>query len=157
MQKITTFLTFNDQAEAAANFYVSLFRDSKILGVSRYDGAGPGPEGTVMTVNFTLAGQEYVALNGGPHFTFTDGVSLYVNCEAQAEVDGLWEKLSEGGEKGPCGWLKDKYGVSWQIVPTALGQLLQDKDPQRAQRVMQAMLKMSKLDIAALQRAAEQA
>ncbi|MCC7353297.1 MAG: VOC family protein [Anaerolineae bacterium] len=157
MRKITPFLTFNNQAEEAVNFYVSIFRNSKIVSVSRYGEGGPGPAGSVMSATFVLDGQEYMALNGGPHFTFTDGFSLFVNCETQEEVDELWETLSEGGEKGPCGWLKDKYGVSWQIIPTALGQMLQDKDPQKAQNVMQAMLKMTKIDIATLKRAYEQA
>ncbi len=157
MQKITTFLTFNNQAEEAVNFYVSIFRNSKIVSVSRYGEGGPGPKGAVMSATFLLEGQEFMALNGGPHFTFTDGISLFVNCTTQAEVDELWEKLSEGGEKGPCGWLKDKFGVSWQIIPTALGELLGDKDPEKAGRVMQAMLKMTKIDIAALKRAYEQA
>ena len=156
MQKITPFLTFNNQAEEAVNFYVSIFRNSKIVSVSRYGEGGPGPNGSVMSATFVLEGQEYVALNGGPHFTFADGISLFVSCETQKEVDELWEKLSEGGEKGPCGWLKDKFGVSWQIIPTALGQMLGDKDLQKAQNVMQAMLKMTKIDIAALRRAYEQ-
>jgi predicted 3-demethylubiquinone-9 3-methyltransferase (glyoxalase superfamily) len=153
MQKITTFLTFNNQAEEAVNFYVSIFRNSKIVSVSRYGEGGPGPKGSVMSANFLLEGQEFIALNGGPHFTFTDGISLFVNCETQAEVDVLWEKLSAGGEQGPCGWLKDKYGVSWQIIPSALGQLLGDPDPRKSQNVMQAMLQMTKIDIAALKRA----
>jgi predicted 3-demethylubiquinone-9 3-methyltransferase (glyoxalase superfamily) len=156
MQKITTFITFNNQAEEAVNFYVSIFRNSKILSMNRYGEGGPMPAGTVMSASFVLEGQEFTALNGGPHFTFTDGISLYVNCETQKEVDDLWDKLSAGGEKGQCGWLKDKFGVSWQIIPTALGQLLGDPDPQKSQRVMQAMLKMTKIDIAALRRAYEQ-
>jgi len=156
MQKITTFLTYNNQAEEAVNFYVSIFRNSKIVSVSRYGEGGPGPKGSVISAAFLLEGQEFMALNGGPHFTFAQGFSLFVNCETQAEVDELWEKLSEGGEKGPCGWLKDKYGVSWQIIPTALGQMLGDRDPQKAQNVMQAMLQMTKIDIAALRRAYEQ-
>ena len=157
MQKITTFLAFDNQAEEAVNFYVSIFRNSKITSMSRYGEGGPGPTGSVMSATFLLEGQEFVALNGGPHFTFADGLSLFVNCETQAEVDDLWEKLSAGGEKGQCGWLKDKFGVSWQIIPTALGQLLGDKDPHKAQNVMQAMLQMTKIDIAALRRAYEQA
>jgi len=157
MQKITTFLTFNNQAEEAVNFYVSIFRNSKIMSMSRYGEGGPGPKGSVMSASFLLEGQEFVALNGGPQFTFADGISLFVNCETQEEVDKLWDKLSEGGEKGPCGWLKDKFGVSWQIIPTALGQMLQDKDPRKSQNVMQAMLQMTKIDIAALRRAYEQA
>lgn len=156
MRKITTFITFNDQAEEAVNFYVSIFGNSKIVSVSRYGEGGPGPKGSVMSASFILEGQEFMALNGGPHFTFTNGISLFVNCATQAEVDELWERLSEGGEKGPCGWLKDKFGVSWQIIPTALGELLGDKDPQKSSRVMQAMLRMTKIDIAALRRAYEQ-
>ncbi|MGQ0602504.1 MAG: VOC family protein [Anaerolineales bacterium] len=152
-QKITTFLTYDNQAEEAMNLYVSVFKNSRIVSVSRYGEGGPMPAGTVMSGTFVLDGQEFMTLNGGPHFKFEQGFSLFVNCETQAEVDELWEKLSEGGEKGPCGWLKDKFGVSWQIIPTALGQLLGDPDPQKAQRVMQAMLKMSKIDIAALKRA----
>ena len=156
MQKITTFLTFNDQAEEAVNFYVSIFRNSQIVSISRYGEGGPGPKGSVMSATFLLEGQEFMALNGGPHFTFAQGFSLFVTCETQAEVDELWEKLSEGGEKGPCGWLKDKYGVSWQIIPIALGQMLQDKDPQKSRNVMQAMLQMTKIDIETLRRAYEQ-
>jgi predicted 3-demethylubiquinone-9 3-methyltransferase (glyoxalase superfamily) len=157
MQKITTFLTFNNQAEEAVNLYVAAFKNSKILNVSRYGEGAPAPAGSVMSVNFVLEGQEFVALNGGPHFTFTDGVSLLVDCQTQEEVDELWEKLSAGGEKGQCGWLKDKFGVSWQIIPTALGQMLGDPDPGKAQSVMQAMLQMSKIDIAGLRHAYEQA
>ena len=156
MQKITPFLTFNDQTEEAVNLYVSIFRNSKIVSVSRYGEGGPGPKGSVMSASFLLEGQEFMALNGGPHFTFADGISLFVSCETQEEVDELWEKLAEGGEKGPCGWLKDKFGVSWQIIPTALGQMLGDKDPQKAQNVMQAMLQMTKIDIEGLRRAYEQ-
>jgi predicted 3-demethylubiquinone-9 3-methyltransferase (glyoxalase superfamily) len=157
MQKITTFITFDNQAEEAVNFYVSIFRNSEIVNVSRYGEGGPGPAGSVMSAAFLLEGQEFMALNGGPHFTFTDGISLFVSCETQDEVDELWEKLSAGGEKGPCGWLKDKFGVSWQIIPTALGQMLGDPDPHKAQNVMQAMLQMTKIDIAALKQAYEQA
>jgi predicted 3-demethylubiquinone-9 3-methyltransferase (glyoxalase superfamily) len=157
MQKITPFLTFNSQAEEAVNFYVSTFSNSRILSESRYGDAGPGPKGSLMSATFVLEGQEFMALNGGPHFSFAQGFSLFVSCETQDEVDELWEKLSAGGEKGPCGWLTDKFGVSWQIIPTVLGQLLQDKDPQKAQNVLQAMLQMSKIDIAGLQRAYEQA
>jgi predicted 3-demethylubiquinone-9 3-methyltransferase (glyoxalase superfamily) len=157
MPNITTFLTFDNQAEEAVNFYVSIFRNSKIVSMNRYGEGGPAPAGSVMSATFLLEGQEFYALNGGPHFTFSDGISLFVSCVTQAEVDELWEKLSEGGEKGPCGWLKDKFGVSWQIIPTALGELLGDKDPEKAGRVMQAMLKMTKIDIAALKRAYEQA
>lgn len=153
MPRITTFLTFNNQAEEAVNFYVSVFKNSEIVNMSRYGEGGPGPKGSVMSATFLLEGQEFVALNGGPHFSFSDGISLFVSCETQEEVDELWEKLSEGGEKGPCGWLKDRYGVSWQVIPTALGQLLQDKDPRKSQNVMQAMLQMTKIDIAALRQA----
>ena len=147
MQKITPFLWFDNNAEEAANFYVSIFKNSKMGGVSRYEEAGPGPEGTVMVATFQLDGQEFVALNGGPRFKFTEAISLVVNCETQAEVDEFWEKLSEGGEKSRCGWLKDKYGLSWQIVPTVLGELMQDKDPKKSKRVMKAMLQMDKIDI----------
>jgi predicted 3-demethylubiquinone-9 3-methyltransferase (glyoxalase superfamily) len=153
-QKITTFLWFDREAEEAARFYTSIFEDSKILAVSRYGDAGPGPKGSVMTVEFQLAGQRFLALNGGPHFKFTEAVSLVVDCETQEEVDALWGKLtSGGGREAPCGWLKDRFGLSWQIVPSALGQLMQDPDPARSTRVMQAMLQMKKLDIAALKRA----
>lgn len=156
MQKITTFLWFDDQAEEAVNFYTSLFQDAKVLEVSRYGEAGPGPAGEVMVINFQLAGQEFIALNGGPQFKFNEAISLVVNCESQAEVDRLWEELTaDGGEESMCGWLKDKYGLSWQIVPTALGKLASDSDPVKAQRVIQAMLQMRKLDIAELQKAYE--
>ncbi len=155
MQKITTFLTFDNQAEEAINLYVSTFKNSKIVRTNRYGEAGPGPHGALMSATFELEGQEFVALNGGPHFSFAEGISLLVNCETQAEVDELWEKLSEGGEQGPCGWLKDKFGVSWQIIPTALGDMLGDPDPDKANRVMQAMLHMHKIDIAALRQAYE--
>jgi len=153
MQKITTFLWFNDNAEEAAKFYTSIFKNSKIGKITRYGDAGPGAKGTVMTVIFELAGQEFMALNGGPQFKFTEAISLMVKCQSQKEVDELWEKLSEGGEKGPCGWLKDKFGLSWQVDPTVLGKMLSDPDPRKSQRVMKAMLKMSKIDIAALKRA----
>ncbi len=153
MQKIVTFLWFDDQAEEAANHYVSIIPDSRILGVSRYGDAGPRPKGSVMVVQFELAGQHFQALNGGPEFKFTEAISLLVNCETQEEVDTLWERLSDGGEKGPCGWLKDKYGLSWQIVPTVLERLLQDPDAEKATRAMQAMLQMGKLDIAGLRKA----
>ncbi len=155
MQKITTFLTFNDQAEDAANLYTSVFKNSKIVHTTRYREGGPGPKGSVMSVTFQLEGQQFMALNGGPSFRFAQGISLFVNCETQDEVDGLWEKLSQGGEKGPCGWLTDRFGVSWQIVPSILGKLLGDKDAEKSKRAMNAMLQMSKLDIAALKRAAE--
>jgi predicted 3-demethylubiquinone-9 3-methyltransferase (glyoxalase superfamily) len=157
MQKITPFLTFNDQAEAAVNFYVATFKNAKILSESRYGEGGPGPAGALMTATFVLEGQEFMALNGGPNFSFAQGFSIFVSCDTQEEVDELWEKLSTGGEKGPCGWLTDQFGVSWQIIPTALGQLMQDPDPKKAQAVMQAMLTMSKIDIAALRRAYDQA
>ena len=153
MQKITPFLWFDDQAEQAVNFYTSIFTNSKILGVSRYGEAGPGAPGAAMTVNFQLNGQELIALNGGPEFKFTEAISFFVNCETQAEVDELWEKLTAGGEESQCGWLKDKYGLSWQIVPNALGEVLGGPDPVKAQRAMQAMLQMKKLDIAILRRA----
>lgn len=157
MQKIITFLWFDNKAEEASNFYVSLFKNSKILDVSRYGDTGPGSKGSVMTVNFQLEGQEYIALNGGPEFKFTEAISLYVNCKTQAEVDELWEKLiAGGGEESQCGWLKDKYGLSWQIVPTALTEMLSDPDPVKAQRVMQAMLQMKKIDIQGLKNARDQ-
>lgn len=155
MQKITTFLWFNDQAEEAMSHYVSIFPDSKVVSVTRYGDEGPGPKGTVMTATFQLAGQEFMALNGGPQFTFTEAMSLLVKCETQEEVDEFWERLSEGGEKGPCAWLKDKYGLSWQIIPTALSELLQDADAEKSNRVMRAMLQMSKIDIAGLRKAYE--
>jgi predicted 3-demethylubiquinone-9 3-methyltransferase (glyoxalase superfamily) len=154
MQKITPFLWFDDQAEEAANFYVSIFRNSWIMGVSRYGDGGPGPAGTAMTVTFTLDGLEFQALNGGPEFAFTEAISLFVSAVGQDEIDHFWEKLtSDGGEPGQCGWLKDKYGLSWQIVPPVLGELLGDPDPDKSSRVMQAMLGMSKIDIAALRAA----
>ncbi len=160
MQKITSFLWFDDKAEEAVKFYVSVFKNSKIGGITRYDDEGSKaagrPKGTVMTVEFQLEGQEFVALNGGPHFQFTEAVSFVVNCETQEEVDEFWKKLSEGGEKSQCGWLKDKYGLSWQVVPTVLGELFQDKDPKKSESVMKAMLQMRKLDIRALKRAYEQ-
>jgi predicted 3-demethylubiquinone-9 3-methyltransferase (glyoxalase superfamily) len=157
MQKITPFLWFDNNAEEAVNLYTSLFKDSKIVSVARYGEEGPGPKGTVMTIAFQLEGQEFLALNGGPVFTFTEAISFFVNCETQQEVDYLWEKLSEGGKKDRCGWLKDKYGISWQIVPTILGKLMQDKDPEKSRKVTQAMLQMDKLDIAKLMQAYEQA
>jgi predicted 3-demethylubiquinone-9 3-methyltransferase (glyoxalase superfamily) len=153
MKKIVTFLWFNDNAEEAMNFYVSIFKNSKVVSVTRYGDAGPGPKGKVMTATFQLAGQEFYALNGGPHFKFTEAISLFVNCETQQEVDELWEKLSAGGQQSQCGWLKDKYGLSWQIVPTILGKLLGDKDAKKADRVMRAMLQMKKIDIKGLQQA----
>jgi predicted 3-demethylubiquinone-9 3-methyltransferase (glyoxalase superfamily) len=157
MQKITPFLWFDGNAEEAANFYISIFKNSKMGKISRYGDAGPGPKGTAMSVTFQLEGQEFYALNGGPQFKFTPAISLFVNCETQQEVDELWEKLSAGGRTDRCGWLQDKYGLSWQIIPTVLGQLLGDKDPQRAKRAMQAMLQMTKLDIKKLQQAADDA
>jgi len=155
MQKITPFLWFDNQAEEAMNFYTSIFKNSKVGRVSRYGDAGPGPKGAVMSATFQLEGQEFMALNGGPLFQFTAAVSFFVNCETQEEVDHFWEKLSAGGKQEQCGWLKDKFGLSWQIVPSILGKLLGDKDPAKASRVMQAMLQMIKLDIAALKKAAE--
>jgi predicted 3-demethylubiquinone-9 3-methyltransferase (glyoxalase superfamily) len=156
MQKITPFLWFNDQAEEAVIFYTSIFKNSKIGTISRYGDVGPGQAGKVMSANFELGGQEFMALNGGPVFTFTPAISFFVNCETQEEVDEFWEKLSQGGEKQKCGWLKDKFGVSWQIVPTALGELLSDRNVQKSQKVMQAMLQMEKIDIKGLKLAYEQ-
>lgn len=151
MQKITPFLTYNDQVEEAANFYVSVFKNAKINNINRFGD-------TVMSASFELEGQEFLAMNGGPSFTFAQGFSLFVSCETQAEVDELWEKLTaDGGAPGPCGWLTDKFGISWQIIPTALGQLMGDPDPRKSNNVMQAMLKMSKIEIAALKQAHEQA
>src|SRR5256885_13568809 len=156
MQKITPFLWFDNNAEQAAEFYVSVFKNSKILNVSRYGDAGPGPKGSVMVVNFQLAGQEFTALNGGPLFKFSEAFSLVVNCENQQEIDEYWRKLTaNGGSESQCGWLKDRFGFSWQVVPTALGKLMSDKDPRRASRVMQALLQMKKIDIATLEEAAE--
>ena len=155
MQKITPFLWFDDNAEEAANFYVSVFKNSKLLNVSRYGDAGPGPQGTVMTVQFEIDGLGFVALNAGPRFKFTEAISFVVNCETQEEVDYYWERLSEGGEKSRCGWLKDQFGLSWQVTPTILDKLMADKDPVKSQRVMERMLQMDKLDIEPLQRAYE--
>lgn len=157
MQKISPFLWFDDQAEEAAKFYVSIFKNSKITSRAFYGKEGPGPKGTVMSVSFQLDGQEFNALNGGPVFSFTPAISFFVNCETQTEVDELWEKLSEGGSKEQCGWLKDKYGVSWQIVPGLLTRLISDPDPVKAARVTKAMLQMTKLDIVALQYAYDHA
>jgi predicted 3-demethylubiquinone-9 3-methyltransferase (glyoxalase superfamily) len=155
-QKITPFLWFDKQAEEAAQFYVSIFKNSKILNVSRYGDAGPGPKGSVMVVNFQIAGQEFTALNGGPLFKFSEAFSFVVNCENQQEVDEYWSKLtSGGGQESQCGWLKDKFGFSWQIVPTALAKLMSDKEPAKASRVMQALLQMKKIDIATLEEAAK--
>ena len=153
MQKITPFLWFDDQAEEAANFYVSVFGNAKILRTVRYGEEGPGPKGTVMTIEFRIEGQEFVALNGGPAFTFSQATSFVVNCTSQVEIDRLWENLTKGGEPQPCGWLKDRYGVSWQVVPVILAELLNDPDPKKAGRVMKAMLKMDKLEIKPLQKA----
>lgn len=154
MSKIKPYLWFDNQAEEAAAFYVSLFENSEITGVERYTEAGPGPEGTAMIVSFTLDGREYVALNGGPEFKLNESFSLYVDCRDQAEVDELWGKLTaDGGEPGQCGWLKDRWGLSWQIIPEALPRLLGGPDKQRAMRVMQAMFKMRKLDVATLENA----
>src|ERR671932_209246 len=152
---ITPFLWYDSEAEEAANFYVSLFPNSKVNGVTRYGEAGPREAGTVMTVDFELDGRPFVALNGGPEFKFTEAVSFLVTCETQEEVDELWEKPSEGGEKGPCGWLKDKYGVSWQVVPMLLEQMIRDPDPEKSQRVMNTMLEMGKIEIEPLKRAYE--
>jgi predicted 3-demethylubiquinone-9 3-methyltransferase (glyoxalase superfamily) len=153
MQKIVPFLWFNNQAEEAANLYVSIFKNSRIKNIARYGAAGPGPSGSVMSVTFELDGREYHALNGGPIYKLTPAFSLFVNCETQAEIDELWEKLAAGGEIQQCGWLRDKFGLSWQIIPTKLLPMLQDKDPQRSSRVMEAMLQMCKLDLTALERA----
>jgi predicted 3-demethylubiquinone-9 3-methyltransferase (glyoxalase superfamily) len=156
MQKITPFLWFNNNLEEAMNLYVSLFKNSKIVSVNRSGEAGPGPKDAMMSATFELDGQQFLALNGGPHFTFTPAISMFVNCETQDEIDELWEKLSAGGEKSRCGWLKDKFGLSWQIVPAGLGDMLQDKNPQKAKNTMQAMLQMGKLDIQKLRDAHDQ-
>jgi len=153
MQKITPFLWFDNNAEEAINFYLSIFKNSRIVNMTRYGEAGPGPKGTVMTATFQLDGQEFVALNGGPQFTFSPAISFFVKCETQREIDELWEKLSAGGEKSKCGWLRDKYGLSWQIVPPVLIELLNDRDPEKSQRVMKAMLQMDKIDIGTLKQA----
>jgi len=160
MQKVTTHLWFNEKAEEAARFYVSLFKDSKILHVARYgetmSNVAGRPPGSVMTVVFQLAGQQFMALNGGPHFKLSEAVSLLVRCETQAELDEFWNKLSHGGEEGPCGWLKDRYGLSWQIVPAIMDEIMQDKDVKRSEKVMEVILQMKKLDIATIKRAYEQ-
>jgi predicted 3-demethylubiquinone-9 3-methyltransferase (glyoxalase superfamily) len=156
MQKITPFLWFDGKAEEAMNFYVSIFRNSKAGRVTRYGEGGPGPKGTVMSATFILDGQEFFALNGGPQFAFSEAISFFVDCKTQKEVDELWEKLSEGGVKQRCGWLKDKYGLSWQIVPSVLGKMLQDKNAEKAKRVMQAMMQMNKIDIKRLKQAYDQ-
>jgi len=153
MQKITPFLWFDNKAEEAAKFYVSIFKNSKIRNVTRYGDTGPGPKGTVMSVIFQLEGQEFYALNGGPQFKFTPATSFFVSCKTQKEVDRLWEKLSEGGKTNRCGWLDDKYGLTWQIIPSVLGKMLQDKDAVKANRVMQAMMQMDKIDIKRLKQA----
>ena len=153
MQKITTFLWFNNNAEEAMNFYVSVFKNAKITSLTRYGDAGPGPKGSVMSGIFQIHGQDFYALNGGPVFTFTPAISLFVNCETQQEIDELWEKLSEGGKKDQCGWLTDKFGLTWQIVPSVLGKLLSGTDPAKSNRAMKAMLQMKKLDIQQLQKA----
>src|SRR5437016_13996845 len=155
-QKITPFLWFDNQAEEAMKFYTSIFKDSKVVQTTHYGEHSPMPPGTVMTVTFELAGQQFVALNGGPVFKFTEAISFVVNCESQEEIDEFWEKLSEGGQKLRCGWLKDRYGVSWQVVPSALGEMLQDKDPEKSKRVIKAMLQMDKIDIKTLRQAYEQ-
>ncbi|MFN2565539.1 MAG: VOC family protein [Gemmatimonadaceae bacterium] len=155
-QKIVTYLWFDGQAEEAAKHYTSIFKNSKILSVTRHGDAGPGPKRTAMVVSFQLEGQEFIALNGGPQFKFTEAISLLVNCDTQKEVDDLWSNLSAGGEEGQCGWLKDKFGLSWQIIPSALMELIQDRDPQKSKRVMEAMFQMKKIDIAGLKRAYNQ-
>jgi predicted 3-demethylubiquinone-9 3-methyltransferase (glyoxalase superfamily) len=156
-QKITTYLWFDNNAEEAMNFYISIFKDSKIIDVVHCGDAGPGPKGSLLCATFQLEGQEFMALNGGPHFKFTEAISLLVNCDTQQEVDELWQKLTaDGGAPSQCGWLKDKFGLSWQIIPSALFDLMKDKDAKKANRVMEAMLQMSKIDIAKLQRAYDQ-
>jgi predicted 3-demethylubiquinone-9 3-methyltransferase (glyoxalase superfamily) len=155
MQKITPFLWYDNNAEEAINLYLSIFKNSKITKVARYGDAGPGPKGSVMTIAFQLEGQDFIALNGGPMFKFTEAISLSVDCKTQQEVDELWEKLSAGGQPGQCGWLKDRFGLSWQIVPSALVEMLQDKDAEKSNRVMQAMMQMRKIDIARLRQAYE--
>jgi predicted 3-demethylubiquinone-9 3-methyltransferase (glyoxalase superfamily) len=157
MPKITPFLWFDNNAEEAIKFYTSIFKNSKVGNISLYGDAGPGPKGSVMTATFEIEGQELMVLNGGPHFKFTEAISMFVSVDTQQEVDELWEKLSAGGQKSHCGWLKDKFGLSWQIVPKALGELLGDKDPRKAQSVMKAMLQMDKIDIARLKDAYAQA
>jgi len=156
MQKITPFLWFDGKAEEAVNFYVSIFKNSRVGTITRYGDAGPGPKGTVMIATFQLEGQDFIALNGGPQYTFTPAISLFVDCKTQEEVDDLWNKLSEGGKTDRCGWLRDKYGLSWQIVPSALRELMGDKDPEKSKRVMKAMLQMTKIDIQGLQQAYDQ-
>ena len=155
MQKISTCLWFNNQAEEAVRHYTSIFKNSRILDPAFYNEEGYGEPGTVMTIPFELEGREFLALNGGPEFNFTNAISFMVNCESQEEIDYYWDKLTKGGQESQCGWLKDKYGLSWQIVPSVLGEMLQDKDPEKSNRVMQAMLQMTKIDIEALRRAYE--
>ncbi len=157
MQKITPFLWFDGNAEEAVNLYVSVFKKSKIVRIARYGDAGPGPKGTVMSATFQLEGQEFYALNGGPQYKFTPAISLFVSCETQEEVDELWDRLSAGGHKDKCGWLQDKFGLSWQIIPSVLGKMLADKDPKKSQSVMRAMLQMDKIDVKKLKQAYEQA
>ena len=152
-QKIIPFFWFDNQAEESANFYIDIFKNSRINNISRYGEAGPGPKGSVMTVSFELEGQEFTGLNGGPQFKFTEAISFYVKCKSQDEVDYFWERLTEGGEEQPCGWLKDRFGVSWQIVPTVLVDMLDDPDPEKSKRVTEAMLKMKKIDIKVLEEA----
>ncbi len=156
MQKITTFLWFDGKAEEAMNLYVSIFKNSKVVSVTRYGEAGPGPKGTAMSAVFQLEGQQFYALNGGPQYKFTPAISLFVTCESQKEVDELWRKLLEGGREDQCGWLQDKFGLSWQIIPSILPKLLGDKDPKKAERVMRAMLQMRKIDINGLKKAASE-
>jgi predicted 3-demethylubiquinone-9 3-methyltransferase (glyoxalase superfamily) len=156
MQKITPFLWFDGKAEEAVNFYVSIFKNSRVGTITRYGDAGPGPKGTVMIATFQLEGQDFIALNGGPQYTFTPAISLFVDCKTQEEVDDLWNKLSEGGKTDRCGWLRDKYGLSWQIVPSTLRELIGDKDPEKSKRVMKAMLQMTKIDIQGLKQAYDQ-
>ncbi len=156
MQKITPFLWFDGKADEAVNFYTSIFKNSKKGNIARFGDAGPGPKGSVLTVSFELEGQEFVALNGGPEFQFTPAISFWVRCETQKQIDEMWEALSRDGQEKQCGWLRDKYGVSWQIVPTLLGEMLQDKDPAKSRRVMEAMLQMTKIDIERLKRAYDQ-
>ncbi|MGH9559204.1 MAG: VOC family protein [Bryobacteraceae bacterium] len=157
IRKITPFLWFDHQSQEAAEFYVSVFKNSKITGIAHYGEAGPGPKGSVMTVAFELEGHEFIALNGGPHFKFTEAISFVVNCETQREIDEFWQKLTaDGGQEVQCGWLKDKFGLSWQIVPAVLGQMMQDKDPERSGRVAKALYQMKKLDLAALEEAYRQ-
>ncbi|SEC67179.1 VOC family protein [Paenibacillus sp. GP183] len=155
MQKISPYLWFNDNAEEAIHFYSSIFKNSKTVNITRYGEGSPAPKGTLMSATFELEGQTFIALNGGPQFNFTPAISFFVNCETQEEVDELWEKLSEGGKEGRCGWLEDKFGLSWQIIPTALGELMQDEDARKARNVMEAMLQMNKIDIKALKQAYE--